>query len=340
MSKILIDKENYFHNLKIISKKAGSKNRVAVVLKDNAYGHGILEIAKLANEFGIKKAVVKNLKEALKIKELFEEIIILAEKDIHTYSHTFHIVVNSCEQISKIPRNTNVHLKIDTGMHRNGIPKNKLKEAIYGICKQNLNLTGIMTHHRSADKLSCEFYWQRREFRALKKEVKNICEQLFLPLPKFHSCNSSALFRESNFNEDFARVGIASYGYIENDKGLDEIDLKPVLSLWGNIISSRKLKKSEAVGYGGTYIAKEDLFVSTYDIGYGDGFFRINENQEYFTPKGFRVLGRVSMDNLSLNSSDEEVCIFDDAKKLAKIHNTISYEITTTLSPYIKREIK
>ncbi len=340
MSKILLNKQNYFHNLKIISEKAGSKDKIAVVLKDNAYGHGLLEISKLANEFGIKKAVVKNLREALKIQDFFEEIIILADTDIHTYSHTFHIVINSCDEIYKIPKNTNVHLKIDTGMHRNGIPKDKLKEAIDGICKQNLNLTGVMTHHRSADKLSCEFYWQRREFRALKKEVEKLCEQLFLPLPKFHSCNSSALFRESNFNEDFARVGIASYGYIENDKGLDNIDLKPVLSLWAKVISTRELKTGQALGYGGTYEAKENMQVSTYDIGYGDGFLRISGEKEYFTPKGYRLLGRVSMDNLSLNSSDKEVCIFDDAKPLAKLHNTISYEITTTLSPYLKREIE
>lgn len=340
MSKIIINKKNYFHNLNIISEQAGSKDKVAVVLKDNAYGHGILEIASLAKEFGIKKAVVKNLKEALKIKDFFEKILILSDNNITTYSHTFHIVVNDIEKIFQLPENTNIHLKVDTGMHRNGISKNQLKEAIDGICRQNLKLTGIMTHHRSADKLSCEYYWQKREFGLLKDEVKKICEQLFLPLPMFHSCNSAALFRTANFDDDFARVGIASYGYIENDLAFDKIDLKPVLSLWGKKVSTRTLKKNQAVGYGGTYTTKKDITISTYDIGYGDGFLRINENQNYKTPKGYKVLGRVSMDNLSLNCEDKEVCIFDDAKPLAKIHNTITYEITTTLSTELKREIK
>ena len=339
LSKIVINKRNYFHNLDVISKKAGSKEKIAVVLKDNAYGHGILEIASLAKEFGIKRAVVKNLKEALKIKDFFEEIVILSDINIHTYSHTFHIVINQIEQIFKLPTNTNVHLKIDTGMHRNGISKNDLKVAIDGVCKQNLNLTGILTHHRSADKLSTEFYWQKREFGLLKNEIKNICEQLFLPLPKFHSCNSSALFRTTNFDDDFARIGIASYGYTENDLAFDELDLKPVLSLWADKISTRVLNKNQAVGYGGTYTTKEDIKISTYDIGYGDGFLRINENQHYVTPKGYKVLGRVSMDNLSLNCDEDEVCIFEEAKTLAKLHNTISYEITTTLSNEIKREI-
>ncbi|WP_419768612.1 alanine racemase [Arcobacter sp.] len=339
MSRIIINKKNYLHNLDIISKQAGSKEKVAVVLKDNAYGHGIIEISKIAKEFGIKKAVVKNLKEALKIEEFFEDIIILSENVFHTYSHSFHIVINHLEQIYKLPKNTNVHLKVDTGMHRNGISKNQLKEAIYGICSQNLNLTGIMTHHRGADELNSEFFWQKRNFRLVKEEVKRICEQLFLPLPLFHSCNSAALFRTTDLDDDFARVGIACYGYIGNPPAFDKIDLKPVLSLWAQKIATRTLKKNQSVGYGGTYKTDKDIIVSTYDIGYGDGFLRINENQAYKTPKGFRVLGRISMDNLSLDSQDEEVCMFDDAKALAKIHNTITYEIVTTLSTELKREV-
>lgn len=339
MSRIIINKKNYLHNLDIISKHAGSKEKVAVVLKDNAYGHGIIEIATIAKEFGIKKAVVKNLKEALKIEDFFEDIIILSENNIHTYSHTFHIVINSLEQIFKLPKNTNVHLKVDTGMHRNGISKNQIKEAIDGLCAQNLNLTGIMTHHRSGDELNTEYFWQKRNFRLVKEEVKKICEQLLLPLPKFHSCNSAALLRTTNLDDDFARVGIACYGYIENPPAFNKIDLKPVLSLWAQKIATRVLKKNQSVGYGGTYKTKKDVKVSTYDVGYGDGFLRINENQSYKTPKGFKVLGRISMDNLSLDCDEEEVCIFDNAKTLAKIHNTISYEIVTTLSTELKREV-
>tara|TARA_R110002050_G_scaffold135789_1_gene258751 strand:- start:1745 stop:2074 length:330 start_codon:yes stop_codon:yes gene_type:complete len=102
---------------------------------------------------------------------------------------------------------------------------------------------------------------------------------------------------------------------------------------------NKNIEKNQSVGYGGTYKTDKDIIVSTYDIGYGDGFLRINENQSYKTPKGFKVLGRISMDNLSLDSQDDEVCMFDDAKDLAKIHNTITYEIVTTLSTELKREV-
>lgn len=340
MAKIIISKENYFHNLELISTKAGSKDKVAVVLKDNAYGHGLLEMAQLAKEFGITKAVVRNYQEAVEIESLFDTILILADTNIPTYSHTFHITINKLEDITKLPENSNVHLKIDTGMHRNGIPIKSLEEAINGICKQKLKLTGVFTHHRSADELSTDLFVQARVFGDVKNKVILLCEQLLLPIPQFHSCNSSALFRTKNMTEDFARVGIAQYGYLETNKIFDNPKLKPVLSLWAKKISTRVLKKGQCVGYGATYEASDNMIITNYDVGYGDGFLRINEKQEYFTPQGYRLLGRVSMDNLSLNTDEETVCIFNDAKELSLLHDTISYEIITTLSTNIKREIK
>lgn len=340
MAKILLNKENLFHNFKVISNQAGSIKKVAVVLKDNAYGHGLLEIATMAKEFGIKKAVVKSLDEAIIIEKLFDDILILAQKDVHTYSHTFHIALNSLDNIKNLPENIKVHIKVDTGMHRNGIMPEELEEAILGLKERNIQVTGVFTHHKASDELSTDFFWQKAVFSRVKKDVKKICEKLLLPLPAFHSCNSAALFRTSNFDEDFARVGIATYGYLDNAGVFNFPTLKPVMSLWASRLSSRKLFIGQSVGYGGTFIATEDMIISTYDIGYGDGFLRLNERNSYTTPKGYKVLGRVSMDNLSLNTQDEEVCIFDNVEVLAKEHDTITYEITTTLSPTIKKEIR
>jgi alanine racemase len=339
LAKIIISKLNYFHNLSVISKHVKDKEKIAVVLKDNAYGHGLIEIATLASEFGVTKAVVQTLDDAIKIEKLFEEILILADKNIHTYSHTFHITINELKDIITLPKNTNVHLKIDTGMHRNGISKNELKEAIHGICKQGLNLTGVYTHYRSADELSCEYFCQKDEFKKIKADVKITCEELLLPIPNFHSANSSGVFRESNFDEDMVRVGIATYGYLETDEIYKIPNLKPVLSLHAKRLSTRKLFFNEKVGYGGKFKAKKDMIISTYDIGYGDGFLRINENQQYTTPEGFNILGRVSMDNMSLDTTKEEICLFNDVRQLAKIHDTITYEILTSLKDNIKKEI-
>ncbi|OCL82434.1 alanine racemase [Arcobacter porcinus] len=339
MAKILLDKNKLFYNLEIISNKATSKDKVAVVLKDNAYGHGLVEIAKLASEFGIKKAVVRTIKDAQKIEEFFPYILVLADTSFHNYSHTFHIAINSLEDIKKVPEKANVHLKIDTGMHRNGISYDEIEDAIFGLLKQKATISGVFTHHRGADNLSTDFFWQNENFNKAKAKVKKVCEKLFLPLPAFHSCNSSALFRKEFFDEDFARVGIATYGYLDNSHIFNFPKLKPVMSLWANKMATRTLEKGQSIGYGGKFTADSKMLVSTYDIGYGDGFLRLDGKTLYLTPKNYNILGRVSMDNLSINSDDDEVCIFDDVTKLAEIHNTISYEITCSLKDNIQREI-
>lgn len=339
MAKIVINKNNLFYNLELISNKATSKDKVAVVLKDNAYGHGLVEIAKLSSEFGIKKAVVKSLDDAKKIESFFPYILVLADCSFQNYSHTFHIAINDIEDIIKVPQNANVQLKIDTGMHRNGIAIDNIEVAIVGLLKQKANITGVFTHHKGSDTLSTDFFWQNENFSKAKSKVKEVCEKLSLPTPLFHSCNSAGLFRKGNFDEDFARVGIATYGYLDNDGIFDFPILKPVMSLWATKLSTRTLKKGQSVGYGGKFTVSEDMTVSTYDIGYGDGFLRLNENDRYITPKGFKVLGRVSMDNLSINSDEKEVCLFDDVQELAKIHKTITYEITCSLKEHIKKEI-
>ena len=339
MSKIVLNKKKYFSNLEIIEKQLGSKDKICVVLKDNAYGHGLIEIATMASEYGIKKAAVLFVNDARIIEHLFDEILILTESKIDTYSHTIHMSIKQLSDIEKMPKKTKVHLKIDTGMHRNGICEEELEEAIRGIKEAQLQFCGLYTHHRSADKLSSDFYWQARNFERVKNKVFTLCEELFLPIPKVHSANSSALFRFKNYCDDFARVGIAQYGYLENDDIFKKPLLQPILELWASKNSSRILKKGQRVGYSGNYQAAQDMRISTYDVGYGDGFLRYTSNKNYKTPKGYEIIGNISMDNIAVISNDEEICIFDDAKQLAKINNTITYEILSSLKQGIKKEI-
>lgn len=339
MPTIKLNKNYFFHNLELIKNKTGDINKIAVVLKDNAYGHGIIQIATMSREFGIKNAIVKSLEEALKIADFFENILILGKVDFATFSHPFHISINSLLDVDKISRNSSVHIKIDTGMHRNGIRINELETAIYGLYNKNINIKGVFTHHRSGDKLSGEFFWQNKVFEDVKIKTKKICEQLGINVPMFHSMNSAALFRCEKFDEDIARVGISIYGYIDNDDALFTPNLKPVLSLWADKVVTRTLQKGQKIGYGGGFTCDKKMTCSTYDIGYGDGFLRMNEFDKFYSTNGSKMLGRVSMDNTSFESEENEICIFDNAKNLAKIHNTITYEITTSLSENLKREI-
>ncbi len=332
MAFIKINKNNFFHNLNQLALKAGSKEKLAVVLKDNAYGHGLELMAKLAEEFGITQAVVINTSEAQKIRQYFDHILIL--NDIPFADKKFSFAVTDLRALKIVDPKANIELKIDTGMHRNGIMAQEVDEAIDIINQRGLNLTGVMTHYRSADVLSSEFLWQKKNFETIK--------QRFLDEgfdPRFHSHNSAALLRSKRFDEDIARVGIAIYGYSELPPVYDHIELKPVLSLHARRASTRKLKKGQRVGYGGDFTAPMDMLVSTYDIGYGDGWIRGDSSKPYVTAEGLPILGRVSMDFVSIEGEADEVCIMDDALQAARHFGTISYEMTTMLSSYIPREI-
>ncbi len=332
MAHIKLHKQNLFYNLKELCLKAGKKSKIAAVLKDNAYGHGIKEMAIMLKEFGITQAVVMSNQEALQIEGDFENILILNDTPLlHT---NFSYGVGSLEQLRNFPSYAKLELKVDTGMHRNGIVLEELSEALAIIKKKKLNFFGCFTHFKGADELDTTFSWQKKNF----EKVKEIVLQNGFK-PRFHSHNSAALLRAKEFDEDIARVGIAMYGYTEISSLFDTPKLKPILSLWAKRVSTRVLKKGQRVGYGGDFRALEDMQVSTYDVGYGDGLFRGNATKALITAEGLPILGRVSMDFITLASSKDELCIFNDAKKVAEHFNTISYEITTALKASIPREI-
>ncbi|RRS30800.1 MAG: alanine racemase [Epsilonproteobacteria bacterium (ex Lamellibrachia satsuma)] len=333
MAFITINKENFYHNLNQIALKTGSADKIAIVLKDNAYGHGLELMAKLASEFGIKHAVVRKKAEADAIRSLFQTILVLGDTIIKDKVCSF--AINSLEDIEQAQKGAKVELKVDTGMHRNGIALDELEEALRSIKEKGLELIGVMTHFRSADELSSELFWQQKRFEAVKESVKNAG---FTNI-RFHSYNSAAILRMKSFDEDLVRVGIGAYGYSELPVPFDEAPLKPVLTLYAKKVATRVLKKGQRVGYGGDFTAPKKMTVSTYDLGYGDGWCRGDSSKPYITAEGLPVLGRVSMDFIALESDKEELCVMNDAQEAAKQFGTISYEITTALNSDIEKSV-
>ncbi len=335
---ITINKTHFFHNLDIIAQKTKSKDKIALVLKDNAYGHGLEPIASIAKEYGITKAVVQKTDEAEKLIHYFDFILVLADTP-KTNNQNIRYTLNSLEDIAHFPKDIKVHLKVDTGMHRNGIMPKELAKAFDLIQKHSLKLEGIFTHHRSADELTSEWFWQNKTFELIKKESLKLAQKYNIPSLQFHKDNSASLMRTHNFKEDFARVGIAAYGCLKLPKPLQNTTkFKPILSLYAHKIATKKLPKGSRIGYGGNGILKENSTISTYDIGYGDGFFR-SLSHDFITPKGVKLIGRISMDNTSFLSDEKELLIFEDANSIAEQTNTIGYEILTALKSNIKRTI-
>ncbi len=336
MAHITLSKSAFFHNLTLLSEKVGGREKLAIVLKDNAYGHGLMQMAELSGAFGLRRAIVRTNAEAEAIAPLFEDIVILNPRAPYPSDRRFSFTVNDMNTLEQLPEQSAVELKIDTGMHRNGLHAKALDRAFEAISRRNLTLKGVMTHFRSADLLSSELFWQRRQWQEVKEQVAEHCNRYRIQTPLFHSANSAAVLRLNSCEDDFARCGIAAYGYHEMDPVFGSFDLKPVMKLHAEKITTLKLKKGERIGYGGAFTAPEDMVVSTYDIGYGDGFFRYDGTGD-FTLCGKKVLGKISMDSLSLPGEAEEVTLLEDAKTIARHFGTIVYDVLVKLSPAIER---
>ncbi|BDY12653.1 alanine racemase [Hydrogenimonas cancrithermarum] len=336
MSTIKISRENFFYNISQIARKTQSVEKIALVLKDNAYGHGLGIMAKLAQEAGIRHAVVRTMAEAWEIHERFETILVLSDTPVSDPGAKIRIAVNDRSHLEKIPTGTRVELKVDTGMHRNGISPTEFFQVLESLGAKGLKLSGVMTHYRSADEMGSELFWQRKRF----ERIRNEAEKLGIGEVRWHSCNSAALFRTTNFDEGIARIGIAAYGCLEMPNSFNVPPLKPVMSLWADRIATRELAPSERIGYGGEGVLSKGGIVSTYDIGYGDGWFRGDASRPYTLPDGRKIVGRVSMDAVTVEGKDESVQLFDDARRAAKQFDTIAYDILVKLSPAIVRVVE
>ena len=335
MGTIKLSRKALIHNLDIIAHQVGGKDKIAVVLKDNAYGHGAVLIAQTASEYGVKQAVVRLEREAEEIVRYFDNVLILGQKPTQVHPH-FSYAINSLEEIAQYPSGARVELKIDTGMHRNGVFPEQLEEAFEKIAQRGLICVGVMSHFRAADTLSSEWFWQRKIFDATKIRASALAKKYGWSL-RFHISNSAGAFRSAECSDDMVRVGIALYGCLEMDKTLEQPELHSVLSLWGDKIATRVLKAGERVGYNGIYEAQNDEVISTYDLGYANGLDRLASNR-YVTPEGIALRGRISMDSASFAGDAEQLIIFDNANDYARIVGTIGYEILACLDKDLKRE--
>ena len=333
MSYIEISRENFFYNLNQIAARTQSLERVALVLKDNAYGHGLMTMATLAAEVGVRHAVVRRMAEAESVVGLFETVLVLSETPCHAPLPGVRIAVNDRSHLGRLPAGTAVELKIDTGMHRNGIPFQEAEGTVEEALAKGLKVAGIMTHYRGADEMGSDFFWQKKRFEA----VRNRLERAGLKGVRWHSCNSAALFRQSAFDEDIARIGIAAYGCLAMPSAFRLPDLRPVMSLWAERLAQRTVAPGERIGYGGEGELSAGGVVGTYDIGYGDGWLRGDARAPYRLPDGRPLVGRVSMDMVSVEGEDEKICLFDDARAAAAQYGTIAYDILVKLSPHIPR---
>ena len=321
MATLYINKSNLFKNLDKISS---INPNILAVIKDNAYGHGIITVSKLLKEYGIKKVCVRNSDEADIIKGFFEEILIFNPTGARNAKNISY-AINSIKQLKK-NRHPYIHLKIDTGMHRNGILEDEIDKALEICLEKNFKIRGVFSHFCCSEEENCDTFIQYEKFKKIKSKIEKFCKINDLKRPIFHIANSTALNKLPD-TFDFVRPGIAMYGGIEG--------YESVMRLVAKGISIREIE-NDGVGYNKTFFSENKIKLTTVDIGYADGIPYFKNGCEL---KETKAVGKISMDYMSVLGEHKEVVVFDDIKEFVKNFETITYEILVKMSPRIKRVV-
>lgn len=362
-----IDLTAISHNLGIIRKIIGKKVRIAGVVKANAYGHGLIEIARFLEKQRIDYLCVARISEALELREnrIKTPILILGYTPPQFFkeivNHNLTVTIRSLDVAKSLvteARRKNkmvkVHIKVETGMHRIGIETPYILFFLKKIFDlPNLEVEGIFTHFAEADNLDLSF--TRLQLTRFQEVVQELIRAK-IKIPIYHTANSAATLRipESYFN--MVRVGIALYG-LEPFPGAKEIvGLKPAMTLKTKIIQIKEIPAHEFIGYGRTYETPKTKIVGTIAIGYGDGFRRSPQNWSEVLVRGQRcqILGRVAMDSCQIDLSsvlkaevgDEVVLIGKSRDEIITVEQvahrlgTINYEVVAGLMERVKRVYK
>jgi alanine racemase len=261
----ILSTENLLHNLEIIRARAGNRKIIAMI-KANGYGHGLRSVA-LRLEKKVYSLGVASVDEALALRNVGIKIPITLmsgafEMDdlLIASCQNFHCIFHEQNQIdwlkkSRLPVPLNIWLKIDTGMGRLGF---NLKEAaeVYKELANNPQIVqpiGIMSHLASSE--DDQNPSNKAQIEAFKSFIKGI--------PGLKSfTNSGGVFNFADELYDVVRPGIAMYGISPvKDKTAVELGLKPVMTLQTRLISIRRAKKGDNIGYGGRFICQEDMDV-------------------------------------------------------------------------------
>ncbi len=367
-----ISRDSLGDNLKALRKIVGEKRKIACVIKANAYGHGILEVVKILEREKVDFFAVDNIKEALLLKNsgISTPVLILGYIELADLKEAilsdFSFVCYNKETLRKIislslPKPAKIHLKIETGLNRQGVDKNEIPLFTSMIKKDHkILLEGISTHFTNIeDTLEPSF---AKEQIARFKEGIALVRKSGLHPKYLHAAGSAGaiLYGEARFN--MVRAGIALYGLwpsretkIALNMRKKSLILKPVLS-WKSIVSQvKKIKTGESVGYGRTWYAPRKSKIAIIPVGYSDGYDRKLSNSASVIIKGrfAPVIGRVAMNMIvadvteiaNVNIEDEVTLIGKSgtnevtADELAQKTDTINYEVVSRINPLLPRVI-
>jgi len=325
-----------------------------IMVKAFAYGSGSSEIANRMQFHHIDYLAVAYADEGVALRKDGIELPIMVmnpnEESLQVmiqYNLEPEVYSNALlKKIIQIGKPVNIHIKLDTGMHRLGFVEDETDQLIE-VLKANdqVSIKSIFTHLAGQDEEQHDQF-SKAQVRKFESEYQLISERLGIN-PVKHVLNSAGILRYAEYHFDMVRLGIGLYG-IETNK-LDQSSLLPISTLKTTISQIKKINKGESVGYSRAQYAENDTIIATIPIGYADGFDRrFSNGMGYVLVNGKKapVIGNVCMDMAMVDISEieasegDEVVIFGPdlpIVSLAEIIGIIPYEIHTNISSRVKR---
>ena len=320
---------------------------LCVVVKADAYGHGLGPAARAALDGGASWLAVATALEAQELRKEGVEgpVLVMGAVTPHELRLANDVgadVVAWTDEVVEAARRA--HIKFDTGMGRLGT---KERDQALRLAARP-NVVGLMTHFATADELEDDFFPAQLE--AFAGLVEAVARDDVLA----HAANSAAALREPRSHFDMVRCGIAVYGMDPFHEDPAAHDLEPALTLRSWVAAVRRFEPGDSAGYGRRWMAEEPTWVATVPMGYGDGWRRALTNNCDVLIGGRRhpLVGTVSMDNVTVAlGAETDVRVGDDvvligpqgderilAEEVARRLDTINYEITSALLPRVRRE--
>ena len=354
-------------NLKLIKSKTSAQ--VLAVVKADAYGHGLINVAKAAEKSGADWLGTALLEEGIALrnggitKPIISWLTPIGEDFRTAINLDIDLSVSSIEllnevilvgkSINKVPR---VHIEIDTGMNRGGFGDDwglLLPEIVKAVKANEIKAIGIWSHFARADEPN--EVMNKTQLDEFTQKVKQLNDAGVSP-EFIHIANSAASLSNEAAHKNIVRWGIGLYGLspdVINMGDSKSLGLKPAMKLFAKLQLVKAVKAGQSVGYGGTAITKSDTKLGVVTLGYADGVPRNANNSAGIFVAGKRapIIGRVSMDQFvvdlgadSLAKTGDEVIVFGDGSQgeytideWAKACGTINYEIVTRIGVRVPR---
>ncbi|WP_375585144.1 alanine racemase [Cyclobacterium xiamenense] len=378
-SYIELSKSAYRNNLKFLRSQVGSHVTISSVVKGNAYGHGIENTVKIAEGAGIRHFSTFSTDEALRVEaastknsEIMvmgmvdnESIPYLIEHAISFYVFELDRLRCAIESSKALGKKAKIHVEVETGFHRTGFEweeRMALAEVLLSN-RENLQLCGLCTHYAGAESIG-NYVRIQNQIKAYL-EFKHWFQEKGLYFDKYHTACSAASLSYPETIMDMVRIGIAQYGfwpsqetYMFKFKQLApnmKNPLKRLISWKSQVMSIKKVRIGDFVGYGNSYMASRNMTIALVPIGYCHGFSRnlSNLGKVLIHGKILSVVGTVTMNAISVDITDlqqarkgDEVVIIGRQKRneitvasFGESTQQVNYELLTRLPHDIPRKI-